>query len=97
MNTPLTSVRRYCVKECCINQPNEVLKCPAKDCVFWKFRMGVGRVSVKIIRARCFDCGEGTSLAVKNCEFPDCPLYKYRLGKNPARKGMGGNIINFRR
>jgi hypothetical protein len=95
MKTPLKSVRQYCIKECCIYQPREVLKCPAKDCVFWKFRLGKGRVKVKDIRARCKDCGEGTAFAIRNCGFPDCPLYPYRLGTNPARAGQGGNGRRF--
>jgi hypothetical protein len=59
--------------------------------------MGKGRVSVKTIRARCKDCGEGTALAIKNCEFPDCELYPYRFGKNPNRKGMGGGGVLFKK
>jgi len=97
MNTPRTSVRQHCVKECCLSQPNEVLKCPAKDCLFWKYRLGKGRVSVKTIRARCDDCGEGGFQARKNCEFPNCPLYQYRLGTNPARKGKGGRGVRFKK
>jgi len=95
METPLKSVRRYCVKECCLNQPNEVLKCPAKDCVLWKFRLGKGRIKVKDIRSRCKDCNEGTAFAIKNCEFPDCPLFRYRLGTNPARAGQGNHNAHF--
>lgn len=40
--------------------------------------------SVTAIHAKCIDCQpEGNK--VKNCEFTDCPLYPYRLGKNPFR------------
>jgi len=68
-------------------QSREVLKCPSKDCVFYKFRLGTGRPKLKQIRKFCFDCGEGTYNAVKNCKFPDCPLYPYRLGHNPKLEG----------
>ena len=42
---------------------------------------------VKAIRAKCIDCYGGSRYEVENCVTPDCPLYPYRLGKNPNRKG----------
>jgi hypothetical protein len=42
---------------------------------------------VKAIRAKCLDCCCGSSHEVKLCCIPDCSLFPYRLGKNPARKG----------
>ncbi len=52
---------------------------------------------LKKIRAHCLDC-VGSKKAVKECDGkvlnPDphiCPLYKFRNGKNPNRKGIGGN------
>ena len=44
-----------------------------------------------IIKQRYFDCGEGTAQSIKKCGFDSCSLYSYRNGKNPARKGVGGN------
>lgn len=41
---------------------------------------------VKSIRQYCLDCSCGSKSEVKNCLIPDCPLYPYRLGKNPNRK-----------
>lgn len=43
---------------------------------------------LKAIRAKCLDCEEGPG-GVKNCVIPDCPLFGYRFGKNPARQGLG--------
>jgi len=43
---------------------------------------------IKVIRKRCLDCGEGTAQAVKQCDFNDCPLFAYRLGKSPAHKKL---------
>jgi hypothetical protein len=91
MKTPLKSVREYCVKVCCIDQPNEVLLCPAKDCLFWKYRFGKGRMKLKTIKERCDDCGEGGFKARKGCEFPDCPLFHFRLGKNPNKSGQSNS------
>jgi len=67
----------------------EVKLCPTGDCPLYRFRLSKGRVSVKDIKKRCLDCGEGTPQAVRKCEFPDCSLYPYRLGKNPNMKNRG--------
>ena len=74
-------------------QVNEVRECPSTDCPFYHFRFGRKEKrgsTLKAIRQKCKDCGEGTAFAVNNCEFPDCPLYQYRFGKNPALKGKRG-------
>ena len=44
---------------------------------------------LKAIRRKCLDCSVGSRAEVRECVIPGCPLYLYRLGKNPARKGMG--------
>jgi hypothetical protein len=38
---------------------------------------------IKAIRANCLDCMNGSSNEVKLCPIENCPLYPYRLGKNP--------------
>lgn len=50
---------------------------------------------IKAIRAKCLNCCCGIQSEVRLCPCHDCPLYPYRMGHNPARKGMGGNISNF--
>ena len=40
---------------------------------------------VKAIRAKCLECGEGSPNEVKACPIERCPLYPFRLGKNPYR------------
>ena len=47
---------------------------------------------IKAIRSYCLGCMCGNAAEVRNCVIPDCPLYPYRMGHNPKRKGMGGNI-----
>lgn len=44
---------------------------------------------MKAIRAKCLDCSCFQSKEVKLCTIPDCPLFSYRFGHNPARKGLG--------
>jgi len=41
---------------------------------------------IKAIRAKCLDCCCGQKEEVKLCPATSCPLYPFRLGKNPFRK-----------
>ncbi len=50
------------------------------------------RTPIKAIRAKCLDCMCDSAQEVRLCPCQDCPLYPYRMGHNPNRKGMGGNI-----
>ena len=45
---------------------------------------------VKAIRANCIECSGHNFAEVKRCEMDYCPLYPYRMGKNPSRAGKGG-------
>ena len=44
---------------------------------------------LKAIRKKCLDCSGHSQKEVRECVIPGCPLYPYRMGKNPARKGIG--------
>lgn len=46
---------------------------------------------LKAIRAKCLDCQGGSPKFVKECKTDKCPLWAYRAGNNPNRKGIGGN------
>ena len=41
---------------------------------------------VKAIRKKCLDCCCDSANEVRACPVTTCPLYMYRLGKNPNRK-----------
>lgn len=41
---------------------------------------------VKAIKIKCLDCSDGVKKEVRECIILDCPLYPFRLGKNPNRK-----------
>lgn len=43
---------------------------------------------LKAIRAKCLECA-GRRKAVRNCEEANCPLFAFRFGKNPKRRGIG--------
>ena len=53
---------------------------------------------LKAIRAKCLDCCCGSAFEVSGCtagpqpnaEYPPCPLFPFRSGHNPNRKGLGG-------
>ena len=40
---------------------------------------------IKAIRAKCLDCCCGQREEVKLCPAKDCPLWPFRMGKNPNR------------
>ncbi|OGU41037.1 MAG: hypothetical protein A2315_10895 [Ignavibacteria bacterium RIFOXYB2_FULL_35_12] len=44
---------------------------------------------LKSIRKNCLECSNQQPKEVKECHIEDCPLYPFRLGKNPHRKGIG--------
>ena len=47
---------------------------------------------LKAIRAKCLDCMADQPAEVRLCPCEDCPLYPYRMGHNPNRKGIGGKF-----
>lgn len=49
---------------------------------------------LKAIREKCLDCMCGQAQEVKLCPCDDCPLYPFRLGKNPSRSGVGNHKGN---
>jgi len=50
---------------------------------------------LKAIRQNCIDCSCSSPKEVKDCIIFDCPLYEYRLGKNPRRRGIGNKNPNW--
>jgi hypothetical protein len=40
----------------------------------------------KAIKMMCLDCSGYIQKDVRECVIPDCPLFDFRLGKNPFRK-----------
>lgn len=41
---------------------------------------------LKAIREKCLDCCMGQTSEVKYCTAEDCPLWPFRMGKNPFRQ-----------
>lgn len=40
---------------------------------------------LKAIRSKCIDCSAGSVKEVEMCEFTNCPLWRYRLGKGGGK------------
>ncbi len=47
---------------------------------------------LKSIRLKCLDCSCYNRSEIQLCPIEDCPLYPYRMGHNPNRTGIGGNL-----
>ena len=97
--TPGEAIHKFCVA--CAGSPFEVKDCggdkclnggcyPSGECWFYKFRLGKGRPSVKLLRRYCLYCACGDAEYVRDC--PDgvnrkggeaCSLYPFRFGTNP--------------
>ncbi len=50
----------------------------------------VSLTPLKAIRYQCLECVCWAPSEVKKCTSRYCPLYLYRFGTNPERKGIGG-------
>lgn len=48
-----------------------------------------GLTPLKAIRAKCIDCTCGSATEIRDCSIESCPLYEFRFGHNPSRKGAG--------
>jgi hypothetical protein len=67
---------------------DEIKNCSDSDCAFHLYRNGQ-RVSVKILRRYCLQCTNGSRAYIQNCPTYCCPVWPYRMGKNPNRIGKG--------
>ena len=50
---------------------------------------------LKAIRTKCLECSGNQPKEVRLCTCIDCPLYLYRMGTNPARKGIGPKYLHL--
>lgn len=98
--TPKQAVLKFCrqcvaraeVRNCggekvinSINTIGGVLTLTTKECVFYRYRLGEGRPKVKQIRETCLYCMGGSRSGVRECQTKSCPLYPFRMGRNPNR------------
>ena len=100
ISSPMEAIRARCL-ECVGYHSAEVLNCKDRDCALYPFRLGtvpIDRPSrLRAIRKHCLECMNGSAEAVKDCTSgpglakgePGCPVFQFRLGKNPKLKGKG--------
>lgn len=89
--TPLKAIKKFCL-DCYGGDKKEVVTCPP-ECELWELRFGkkIPNISpLKRIRLKCIWCINGSYKDIENCLSPQCAIYIYRTGHNPARKGIGG-------
>lgn len=91
--TPYKAVKLHC-KYCMNGNTQEVKLCPDKNCFWyeWRYKKQPGS-TLKAIREYCItECvgkeDKNYYQRVENCPVKDCPLYPYRMGKNPYRKEL---------
>jgi len=103
--TPLKAIRAFCRRcvgigvggsyrdiDNCRSRPNAPP--PSFRCPLWPWRSGHRRKRghnrvLAEIRKVCLECKGGDSDLVAGCRAKDCPLWLYRFGNNPKRKGAG--------
>ena len=88
--TPGEAIRELCVD--CVGSTHAGKNCQGdqlhdRPCLLFRYRMGKGRPSVRLIRKYCLWCMGGSWKLVENCPSKACPLLPYRMGKNPAMAG----------
>ena len=57
--------------------------------------MGKSLTPLKAIRQHCLVCGSRPK-DVRECPSTECILYRYRMGHNPAREGIGPKGVSAR-
>jgi len=100
--TPKEAARAQCVQYLGLSQfsTKEIKNCQGDraflgPCPLFPYRLG-GRVTVKALRKFCLQCQGSSFLAVEECETEDCPLHRYRMGKNPAMAGKRGSTEHLK-
>ena len=51
---------------------------------------------IKAIRAKCQECSNYQPSEIRHCVITDCPIYPFRMGKNPNRTGIGNLKGSFK-
>ena len=54
--------------------------------------MNYKKSPVKAIREKCIDCSGGSHKEVKLCPATQCPIYPFRMGKNPFHSRASDNV-----
>jgi hypothetical protein len=79
--TPLKAGRARCLD--CAETRTDVRNCRQVDCALHPYRMGTGRVTLRVNRQHCLWRCDGSTHEVKECPAVSCPLHAYRMGHRP--------------
>ena len=97
--TPRQAIRALCID--CVGERKEVKDCGGDklisetgafdaECAFFRFRLGKGRPTVRMIRKYCVtDCMNEQAGLVRDCVSFKCALHPFGMGKNPRHAGRG--------
>ena len=99
--TPLRAIRKRCYG-CGEGTAKTIRDCEFPNCALYPLRFGKrvqGIKSAKAIREYCLWCC-GNPNEVRLCvndgkQSTLCPLYPYRFGKNPTKKGNLKNLERY--
>ena len=93
--TPGKTIRAMCLQ--CVESYADVRECEGDKCdppcLFYRYRMGKGRPSVKVIQKNCLVCMGNSSDLIKDRPSENCPSYPYRFGKSINRTQKPGKGI----
>ena len=86
MTTPGRAIRQHCID--CVGGASDMRDCRgdrlyAGPCLFYPYRMGRGRPSLRLIRRNCLECMGGSQALVRECHSKRCPFLSFRMGRNP--------------
>ena len=108
---PLRAICKHCL-ECLGGSRRDVAECGMADCPLYPFRFGkkvkvppaatrnaaqTGKSPVKAIRAHCVMCMGGSFRFVCECMAEVCWCWRFRIGKNPNRQGVGASPEELKR
>jgi hypothetical protein len=89
--TPRRAIRKHCID--CVGSVPETRDCQGDKlfgdpCLFYPYRMGRGRPSVRLIRKYCLQCMGGSAQLVRECPSSKCPFLPWRMGHRPKAKAL---------
>jgi hypothetical protein len=87
--TPRRAIRKHCID--CVGSVPETRDCQGDKlfgdpCLFYTYRMGRGRPSVRLIRKYCLQCMGGSVQLVRKCPSSKCPFIPWRMGHRTNAK-----------
>jgi hypothetical protein len=98
--TPRQAIHAHCID--CVGSASAVNNCQGDElydhpCIFFPYRMGGRRPSVKLIRKFCLYCMGGNQKLVRECPSRTCPFLPYRMGKNLEQRMRKGRFKSAKR